>query len=288
MIVKNISTVLAVKIMAVITVVCLSAQVGKAENCGHRAGADCGTGLPENSIELLQVVLQCKDKQGLVYQDRPDFRYVEIDIRETKDGELVLFHDDLLNPTFPENVRNGHFLDKLTDSDEYLEGPRLVSICDLELAQLKQLTLSSVSRVKLPTLADFLHAAKQFHLRRPLIVEMKHLHSEQAKEKMIKLLADFRDDYMCNAPVVSSADKPFDFPQSVNFMAFESAFSSSLGRDEAKKKFWCERLAAHCFSGVFQAKKHGVNFCEPYLPENICVGTPVNDNCGNSMEKYSL
>lgn len=57
-----------------------------AANSGHRLGGDLTKIFPENTIELFDYVYKNNGfKKGL--------KYLEFDIQETLDGEIVVFHD---------------------------------------------------------------------------------------------------------------------------------------------------------------------------------------------------
>ena len=62
---------------------CLAAPLA-ADNLGHRLGGDVFK--PENTLHAYRQALE-------KLQDDGDFEYVELDVQETSDGAIAVFHD---------------------------------------------------------------------------------------------------------------------------------------------------------------------------------------------------
>ncbi len=76
-------------------------------NIGHRAGAEGYDGQHcENTIQSLEALaaLDHSSKGGELLRDA--LHYVEIDVQETADGELVVMHDMHLRRAFPHRGPN--------------------------------------------------------------------------------------------------------------------------------------------------------------------------------------
>ncbi len=63
-----------------------------AGNLGHRLGGDIYK--PENTLYAYNKALKS-------LQNKKEFKNVEFDIRESKDGELIVFHDQTINRIVP-------------------------------------------------------------------------------------------------------------------------------------------------------------------------------------------
>lgn len=103
--------------------------------------------------------------------------YVELDVMETKDKQLIVFHDDTLR--------------RLANRNE--------AIKDLTLAEIKKVILSSGGKTdRIPTFAEFIDTAKKYQIK--LLVEIK-LHGSESSEmvtNVVDLLAekDVSEEYL--------------------------------------------------------------------------------------------
>ena len=81
-------------------------------NLGHRVGAGSGEfhkDLPENSLIAMKAALIGRDDDppGIFpLQFNSRFFYMEFDVQETADGELVVFHDKHIKRMIPNNEKN--------------------------------------------------------------------------------------------------------------------------------------------------------------------------------------
>ena len=121
------------------------------DGVGHRVGFEgFSSAQMENTIGALRA-LATADAAGHYTQ----FPYIEFDVRETKDGALVLFHDGLLSGrAFPGAV-NRATLARLAQATG-VDIDRL-GVCDVTLEQLRTLQLGGRENEEhVPTLAEFL------------------------------------------------------------------------------------------------------------------------------------
>ena len=198
-----------------------------APNHGHRLGGDILNTYPENTLEVFRLAID-------EIESNRQYQYSECDLRETKDHQIVIFHDaDLsrLVPDTPEN-RSALGVEEIDDS---------ISIEDLTLQQVQNLRLGGGCQI--PTLEQFFDCVKETNPQKPILLEIKFLHSEPCCQRVIEMTRDFRDE------------TGFD----VNFLAFIYAISYSHSEPRA----WLDDFKAAGFR-VYQA-------CRPKTPEfDLC------------------
>lgn len=241
-----------------------------AGNWGHRASGGKGeyhSFLPENSMIAL--------KAGLVgyYEDEPpiqeneNYTYLEFDVQETRDGHLVVFHDKTVSRMIPYG-QNEQAYDNLFDDEDFTsqfkKGKvkfKKLKIIHFNLDELKTLRLAGKYDQSVPTLDEFLEGAEEYNLKKPIIVEIKHLHTEKAKRQLFYTVKDFRDVYMDNIDI--KVERDFNFPETTAFLAFSKKYKANYGSKHMKEA-WCLELKELGFKGIFQAKRHSHNFCAKY------------------------
>lgn len=248
-----------------------------AKNLGHRVGAGNGEyheHLPENSSSALRAALLGAGKSGNnPIQYHSNFKYLEFDVQETRDGHLVLFHDKSLKRMLPANSKNKKAISSIIKEirkqvfhprDLEVDGKikyKKLGIKDLSLEQLKRLVLSGTLSEKVPTLEEFIFSARELGLVKPLVLEIKSIRSDAAKWKVIELLASFRDEYFSRTDVVF--EKGYDMsPTGVGFLSFPKAFSKSFGKEGSKDRVgWCKILKDFGFKKIYRAYFHSKNLC---------------------------
>ena len=144
-------------------------------NIGHQLGGDIFADISGNTVEAFEEGLS-KHESSL------QWRYAECDIRETRDNQLIVFHDWDISavPNSPENrTALGRAIDRQ-------------AICDLTSSQLKQLKLKC--GCKIPTLEEVLLAAAAAKPEKPLLLEVKYLHSDQGRKQLFELARKYRND----------------------------------------------------------------------------------------------
>ncbi len=227
-----------------------------AKNLGHRAGGgkkEFYSHLPENSLAALEQSL-------LELQFEEDFLYLEFDIQETRDGEIVVFHDKTLR-RMVNRKQNKEALDKIAKENgfSYIKKKmNLIHIYDLTYAQLQTLHLTDHPDQKIPTLKEFLELSKEIGLRKPMSVEIKYLYTTRVKEKVIKVLEEFREDYMDSADIIF--EEKYDMPFRVGFLGFKSKFKKTY---KDKDHYWCNKIKDAGLFGVFKPGNH-INLCDSF------------------------
>ncbi|GAB4820990.1 hypothetical protein N2152v2_008036 [Parachlorella kessleri] len=126
--------------------------------------------------------------QDLVRKDKQeelssrDFPYLEFDIQETQDGQLVVFHDGSLVRAFPRGGVNEVPVQQLSQAGIDFE---LASIQDLTASQLQTLHIAGRQGLRVPLLRDFLRACKDAGIGRSLAIEVKLLISDTGRQQLI-------------------------------------------------------------------------------------------------------
>jgi len=219
-----------------------------AKNLGHRAAGgkkEHYSHLPENSLTALQHSIE-----GI--QFHKDFLYLEFDIQETKDGEIVIFHDKNIKRMISYE-QNKTELDKIYKelgiSSRFFWKKKL-KIKDLTFSQLRRLHLTDHPDQQVPTLLEFLNLSREQGLIKPMAVELKDIRSEASKLRVISLMKDFNENYMNNADIIF--EKKFDMPFKIGFLAFRSKFKKIFGKD----KKWCKLIIESGLYGVFKPGSH--------------------------------
>ena len=141
-------------------------------NLGHRLGGDV---LPHagNTLQCL------RSARGL--QVHKKFRYWEFDVHESKDGELIVFHDDFIT----------------RDS-------KAIQLHQLDANEIRRVGLEE-HEIEIPTLSQVLEALGK--TEKPVRVEIKNLHSDTGKMKFIDLVANAKEKYQWNCKVIAWKDR---------------------------------------------------------------------------------
>ena len=144
-------------------------------NMGHRLGGDI-LPHPENTLQCLN------SAKGL--QVHKKFRYWEFDVNETKDGELIVYHNDSFQG---KPIREWSSKDLLTKAKEELE-------------------------LEIPLLSDVLESLADS--TKPLRIEIKDLHSDAGRQKFIDMVASARDEHGWNCKAIAWKERFRDvFPK---------------------------------------------------------------------------
>ena len=170
-------------------------------NDGHQLGGDRMASLSGNTLE-------CFERAIVLYEHQESWRYAECDIRETKDNQLVVFHD--------------WDISSLEDSDENRkalgENISRQAIRDLTLQQIQDLELKCGNQI--PTLQEVLEKGVELKLEKPLLLEFKHLHSDQGREQLFDLAKQYRDEHKIEIYFLSFVrNVEICFPESKKWMA---------------------------------------------------------------------
>tara|TARA_B100000214_G_scaffold186676_1_gene134595 strand:- start:1712 stop:2287 length:576 start_codon:yes stop_codon:yes gene_type:complete len=126
------------------------------KNSGHRLGAS-GTDL-ENTVEGLRKSINNPDKNK--------FKYWEFDIRESIDGIVFVFHDDLIE-------LNGE----------------LVEVSKMTFEEIKE--AGETLKISIPTFEEIVVELKDRKER--VMVEVKEIFSDEARYEIINTVSQFKD-----------------------------------------------------------------------------------------------
>lgn len=237
-------------------------------NWGHRASGGSGeyhSFLPENSLVALEAGLLGWNGEAPI-QDHKKYTYLEFDVQETRDGHLVVFHDKTISRMIPNTAENKVVFNELFMDTEFRSRFKKqkvkykdLKIFDFTLDELKRLQLAGSYEQQVPTLNEFLDSAARFQLRKPIIVEIKYLKTEQVKRELLHRIKEFREIYMNGQEI--KVEKAFNFPETTAFLAFPKKYKKTYGVKESRTS-WCEEIKSLGFLGIFQARKHSNNFCK--------------------------
>ena len=148
----------------------------KQPNNGHQLGGDLLANVSGNTIAAFEIGIRDHEASD-------DWKYSECDVRETLDNQLVVFHDWDLS-----NVPNSKFNQSVLGQTV---GDQPVN--ELTLEQLQRLRLKGDSQI--PSLEDVLQAAVRLQPSKPILLEIKLLHSDKARYRMIELAKEYRDKH---------------------------------------------------------------------------------------------
>lgn len=237
------------------------------KNYGHRGGSDIIKNYPENTLAVLErSLLEIEDKKPL--QLHRNFKYLEFDVRETYDNELVVFHDDKIKRMIPFIKKNKDHFQRLLKDPSFISrfSKKKIRFKDLEVKKLTSEEIRGFTiyykniETKVPTLDEFLSHAIKWRLRKPVIVEVKNLFSDKARNDLIFKIKDFKENYIDKNSII--LEKRFNRFQrrEVTFLAFRKKFHNSFER-MTNKKVWCDKIINSELGGVFEARKKASNLC---------------------------
>ncbi|CAA6813215.1 MAG: Unknown protein [uncultured Sulfurovum sp.] len=204
------------KIMFVLTVILFTKL--HAENLGHRLGGDVYGA--ENTIQTYKKAIKYLQKKKL-------FKYVELDIQETKDSQIVLFHDRTIKKLVPKSKHNLKVLNKILKKKKFHK----IEIKDLTLKETSQLILEQDS--KIPTLKEVLDISIKLKVYKPIHIEVKNLYSDKARLKLIETVSKYTK------------------LQDISFIAFKKNFYKSFPNTQR----WLKVFQEHNLK-FYQIDKH--------------------------------
>lgn len=196
-------------------------------NAGHQLGGDLMQELSGNTIECFEIGIK-------EHETTATWLYSECDVRDTKDGYLIVFHDWDIS-CVPNSIENQSSLGEPVAEQ---------AICDLTLKQIQGLTLECGN--KIPTLKQVLEKARKLELKKPLLLEVKYLHSDSGRDDLFRLAKQYRDDHGLE----------------IHFLAFIRNVKRSFGDSEA----WLQKCAEAGFRvyQVFRPKVAEYDMCETW------------------------
>ncbi len=145
-------------------------------NSGHQLGGDLLPDVPGNTIAAFEIGIRD-------HETSDGWKYAECDVRETFDNRLVVFHDWDLS-----NVPNSKF-NQAVIGEPVGEQP----VNQLTLPQLQSLRLQDDFRI--PSLEEVLQAAARLRPAKPVLLEIKLLHSDSARYRLLEVAKLYRDEH---------------------------------------------------------------------------------------------
>ena len=205
----------------------LTANAG---NSGHRGGCDPREGglaeFPQNSLICLKAVVHGvaldvdggqEIKIGPV-RTQPDFRYLEIDVRETQDHQVVVYrgHRGKLfkqrrtdGATIRHEFLNARLFSRIQQAIVQRGGRRLswrsATVGDLTLGELKSLYLEGDLVQHIPTLEEYLSAARGLEYDGRLMINLNDIRSDLAKARLLDLITTYEATGLVRNPVDDTA-----------------------------------------------------------------------------------
>ena len=144
-------------------------------NAGHQLGGDMYSELSGNTVEVF--------KRSLAeLENQESYLYSECDLRETKDQEIVIFHDWDIGRLVPDTIANRAALG--------VKSIGAIPISELTLKQIKSLKLRDGCEI--PTLEEILECGLEHQPKKPLLLEIKLLLTDAARNRMFELASDYR------------------------------------------------------------------------------------------------
>ncbi|MCP4911989.1 MAG: hypothetical protein GY909_02630 [Oligoflexia bacterium] len=230
----------------------LSAYAG---NLGHRASGGAKEyykNLPENSLISLSRSLK-------EIQLRDDYLYLEFDIRETFDGELVVFHDQRLGRMLPYED-NQKIYDRFYQDLKFLRRipferrvTRDFRISDFKLSELRLFKLKG-SLERVPSLEEFLKVMKTLNLRKPVALDIKMIKTVEAKEQLFMLAKEYLDKVANQRDIIF--EDGYDMPFKVGMIMNRSSFNTIFAPHPIVKEYWCKKASDYGFKGLFKTYSH--------------------------------
>jgi len=222
-----------------ITLIFTLVAVHPDDGVGHRVGFEGWHGLQvENTIEALEA-LHKNDSMGLY--DSKMLPFIEFDVQETKDRQLVLFHDTTLYAAFPDCEINRDGLARLKEKG--LEADK-TSIKDVTFEELSVLHLAGRPGIHIPLLAEFLKACLSLEVKRSLAVEVKALQTDKGRQELLEIMEWYRRECGAlldqNPKAVENRYTPLGW---AGVIAFPHLFASSFGEFKSKEwKRWADEF----------------------------------------------
>lgn len=208
------------------------------DNAGHRGGGHrYGGPLQENTVEALRAIAASDTATPL-----PTFAYLEFDIHETADGELVVFHDATLNRALPA----GNTINTQLEGSFARQGLdiRLAPISALTAAQVQAVHLGARDGCHVPTLQEWLRICLEVNITRSLAVEVKTLQSDQGRQKLLDLLQDYKRHHKLQSHSLR-ADRLYAPFGRVAVIAFPWSWAKAVGEYGSRhNEEWARRFAS--------------------------------------------
>ena len=202
-------------------------------NLGHRGGKKHFKELPENSLILLEHALK-GGPYGNSIQYHVNFKYLELDVRETLDGHLIVFHDRNLARMVPNRGKNKKTYRNLLSNPKFIERTgyrkyKEFQVSDLTLEEIKRFHLRGFPNQSIPTLEEYLSHARQFGLQKPIAIDIKAI-TDKAKLLLNAMATAFLREYLNKVHIIHEYDYEMIAP--LVFLASPYIFKNFAQSDE--------------------------------------------------------
>lgn len=209
------------------------------DNAGHRGGGHgYGGHLQENTIEALRALAAC-DAASLMHT----FAYLELDIHETADGELVVFHDATLKRALPE----GHSINAAPTAALVQQGldARVSPVSALTAAQVQSFHLGGQEGCHVPTLQKWLRVCLELGITKSLAVEVKTLQSDKGRQKLLDLLQGYLQQSALHPQASDTSQLYAPFGRAA-VIAFPWSWAKAVGeyRSHSNERWACRFASA--------------------------------------------
>ncbi|BDA49903.1 hypothetical protein COCOBI_15-0310 [Coccomyxa sp. Obi] len=203
------------------------------ENLGHRAGAPGFTGtFCENTLPALEDLIR-RDNAGELPPG--GLVYVEFDVHETADGELVVLHDlqSVLRASEAHEI-NAEAAAQLRTAVPDLDRAH---VKDVDFEQLQLLHVGGREGLRVPRLADFLECCKRCCLRKSVAVEVKCIHSDEGRKTFTQLLRQYKEEHCSKLEreCAGAEYPPFGWLAAISFPFLWAPSFGEFGSEEWRK-----------------------------------------------------
>ncbi len=209
-------------------------------NLGHRGGKSHFEHLPENSLIILEHALR-GGPYGRTIQYHKKFKYLELDVQETLDGHLVVFHDRYLRRMIPNRKENNKTYKSLLSNTQFIERTgyeqryKEFQVQGLTLEELKRFHLLDFPDQSVPTLEEYLSHARQFDLHKPVAIDVKGIQTNEARYLLVAIAMDFLKGYLNEVYIIREYDYEMTAP--LVFFAAPSIFKRFIPSEEQRTAF---------------------------------------------------
>lgn len=214
---------LVLLILSIVLILAWRINLQAGDGIGHRAGWEGFEGeYCENTIEGMRALVALDNGEGVTEH----FPFLEFDVQETQDGQLVVFHDACLTRAFPATKENTATIHSLANEGVDWQN---ATVQDLSLSQLQSLHLGGREGLRVPLFKEFLRACVAVGIRRTLAIEVKLLLTDKARQELIDTIRLYLEEYtpqLNSSPWVSNCYKPLGW---ASVIAFPHLFALSFG-----------------------------------------------------------
>ncbi|MFT6603827.1 MAG: hypothetical protein ACJARO_001340 [Bacteriovoracaceae bacterium] len=93
-----------------------------------------------------------------------------------------------------------------------------------------------------------------------MVLEIKKLHSNTGRDKMLTLMQNFKHLYGDNSEIKFTRYYDYPIELTITLLAFPKAIDYSFPNESLKETF-CQKVKGMGFGGIYRARKHKYDFC---------------------------